>query len=70
MVLFRYLHLADQNPAIVREIDKMFENQLDFKYIKFPVKIRGICNIEQKNCIDISVFGKIWKTRNLKVAMF
>ena len=38
--------------------DKDFAKRLDFKNIKFPVKIRDIQKIEKKNFIqDISVFG-------------
>ena len=35
----------------------MFQRKMDFKYIKFPVKIKDIHKIEKKNCIGISVFG-------------
>ena len=43
--------------AIIPKADKDFEKKLDFKDIKFPLKIRDIHKIEKKNCIGISVFG-------------
>ena len=42
------------HPARIRKIYKIFEGELDFKVIKFRVKIH---KIEKKNCIGISVFG-------------
>ena len=33
---------ADHNPAKLRKADKNFPRELDFKDIKFPVKIRDI----------------------------
>ena len=44
---------ADHNPAKLRKADKNFPRELDFKDIKFPVKIRDI----HKNCISISLLG-------------
>ena len=37
---FRYLHPADHHPARIRKVDKYFAKELDFKDIKFPVKIK------------------------------
>ena len=53
----RYLNLEDRNPARVRKADKEFARKLDFKNIKFQVKIRDIHKIEKRNSISISVFG-------------
>ena len=39
------------------KVDKDFARELDFKDIKFPVKIRDIHKIEKKNSITISSFG-------------
>ena len=36
----RYLNPADHHPATTRKFDKMFESKLDYKDIKFPIKIR------------------------------
>ena len=45
--LFRYLHHVGKNGASIRKIDKNFARKLDFKDIKFPVKIRDIHNSEK-----------------------
>ena len=55
--LVRYLNSENQNIAKIRKVDKMFESQLGFRYIKFPVKIKDICKIEKKNCICVSASG-------------
>ena len=58
MCLVRYLNLANHHPARITKADKDFANRIDFKDIKFPVKIRDTHKIEkQKNSIGISVFG-------------
>ena len=56
-LLVRYLHLADHNPKIITKADKDFAKNLDFKDIKFLVKVRDTHKIEKKNYIGISVFG-------------
>ena len=55
--LVRYSHPADRHSARIEKIDKDFAKELDFKDIKFPIKIRDTPKIEKNNCIDISVFG-------------
>ena len=55
--MIRYLHPADHNPRKIRKVGKNFAREIDFKNIKFPVKIRDIHKIEKKNYICISVFG-------------
>ena len=56
--LVRYLNPADPtNPARITKADNDFAKRLDFKDIKFPVKIRDIYKIEKKNSIGISVYG-------------
>ena len=55
--LGRYLNPADHNPKRITKTDKDFPKRLDFNDIKFPVKIRDIRKIENKNFISISVFG-------------
>ena len=55
--LVRYLNPADRSPARITKADKDFIRNLDFKDIKFPVKIRYIYKIEKKNSIDVIVFG-------------
>ena len=46
--LVRYLHPSDHNPARITIADKDFLKSLDFKDIKFPIKIRDIHKIEKK----------------------
>ena len=53
----RYLNLPDLNPRKITKHDKNLANRLDFKDIKFPVKIRDIHKIGKNNSIVISVFG-------------
>ena len=53
----RYLNPADYHPAKITKADKDFAKMLDVKYINFPVKIRHIYKIENKNSIGITVFG-------------
>ena len=51
------MHPADHNPTRIRKVDKDFARELDFKDIKFPVKIGNIHKIGKNNCIGFSVFG-------------
>ena len=53
--LFRYVNLADHNPGRITKADKDFTKRVDFKDIKFPVKISYIHKIEKNNCISIRV---------------
>ena len=46
--LVRCLNLEDDNPRRVTKVDRDFAKRLDFKDIKFPVKIRDIHKIEKK----------------------
>ena len=55
--LVRYLIPVDCNPARITKADKDFVKKLDFKGIKFPIKVRNIQKIEKTNSISISVFG-------------
>ena len=55
--LVRYLNPVEQNPRRITKADKDFAKRLDFKDIKFPVKIRDMHKIEKKNSIGISVSG-------------
>ena len=47
--LVRHLNPADHHPARIIKVDKDFAKTLDFKNINFPVKIRDIHKIENKN---------------------
>ena len=47
--LVRYLDPTNHYPAKITKTVKYFAKRLDFKNIKFPVKIRDIHKIENKN---------------------
>ena len=53
----RYLNPADYNPRRITKADKDFAEKLDFKDIKFLVKIRDIHKIGKDSFIGVSVFG-------------
>ena len=46
--LVRYLYPEDHNPARITKADKDFAKRIDFKGIKFPVKIRDIHKIKKQ----------------------
>ena len=46
--LARYWHSADNNPKKITKIDKDLAKKLDFKDVKFSVKVRDIQKIEKK----------------------
>ena len=48
---------ADHHPARITKADKDFAKTLYFKDINFPVKIRDINKIKNKNSISNSTFG-------------
>ena len=54
--LVRYLNPADHHRARITKADKDFAKRLDFKDIKFPVKIRGIHKIK-KNPLALVFFA-------------
>ena len=45
--LVRYLNTADHHPARITKADKDLSKMLNFKDIKFPVKVRDIYRIEK-----------------------
>ena len=53
--LVKYSNLAYRNPARITKADKDFVKK--FKDIKFSVEVRDIHKTEEKNPIDISIFG-------------
>ena len=44
----KYLNPVDHNQGRIPNVDKDFPKRLDFKDIKFPVKIRDIHKIDKK----------------------
>ena len=57
MSILRYINSANYHPAWNAKADDDFFKKIDFKDIKFSVKIRDIRKVEKENFIDISVFG-------------
>ena len=56
--LIRYLNPANHDPARITKAEKNSAKKINFKDIKFPVRIRDIYKIEKKrNSTRISVFG-------------
>ena len=55
--LVRYLIPVNKNPARIRNVDKKFAKQLNFKNIKFPVHKKDYVKIEKQINISINVFG-------------
>ena len=53
----RYLNLSEHNTRRITNADKGVVKRLNFKDLKFPVKVRDIHKIEKKNSICISVSG-------------
>ena len=67
-MVFGQIHPADHNPRRIRKVGKSNGDILDFKDIKFPVKVTDIHEIKRKNSIGISAFCmKIKKISNLCV---
>ena len=56
MTFSQTLISAHHNSGIIKKVDKDFSRKLEFKDIKFLVKIRDIRKIERNNAISISVF--------------
>ena len=59
--MVRYLNPADHHPARITKADKDFAKRLDFKDIKFPVKIRGIYKIKKNPLAPVFLAMKIKK---------
>ena len=55
--MVRYLNPADHHPTRIRKVNKDFAREIDFKVIKFSIKIIDIDKIEKNNCNSISVIG-------------
>ena len=47
--LVRYLNPADHHSTRITKADRDFAKKLDFKEIKFPLKVRDVYKIEEKN---------------------
>lgn len=58
--LVGYLYPVDKNLVRTRKIDNNFARILDFKDIKFPLKIRDICEIEKSKLYQHQCFW-LWE---------
>ena len=67
--IVRYFHQVNHNLKRITKADIDFAKKINFKDIKFPVKVRRIQKIEINNSISISVFGyeNKEKTSNLYI---
>ena len=63
--MVRYLHPADHNPKRNRKVDKLYGDILDFKDIKFSVKVRDVHKIERKIPLEL-VFLVIKIRKNIQ----
>ena len=58
--LVKYSNPVDNHPARIRKIDKLFRDDMDFKDITFPIKVKDIQKVQKKkkkNSIGIRVFS-------------
>ena len=53
----RHLNSQIKNPQRIKKSDKTYTEKLDYSEIQFPVSIKQINKIEEKNNIRINVFG-------------
>ena len=58
------------NAARIRKIDKIFQSNVGFKDIKFPVKIKDICKIEKKTPIISALVSLVMKRRKNIQSMY
>ena len=57
MVFSQILEVCRRKATRITNADKDFAKKLNFKNMKFLVKVRDIHKIEKENSIGISVFG-------------
>ena len=63
------MNSVDKNPARIIKIDKHFARKLEFKDMKFPVKIRDIHKVE-KNVVSALVFLVVRIKKNCQAKFF
>ena len=66
--MVRYLHPADHHPEKIRKVNILYGDQLDFKDIKFSVKVRDIHKIERK--IPLALLSYVIKIRKNNQSMY
>ena len=59
--MVRYLHPADHHPERIRKVNILYGEKLDFKDIKFSVKVRDIHKIERR--IPLALVSYVIKIR-------
>ena len=58
--LVGYLYPVDKHPVRSRKLENNFARILDFKDLKFPLKIRDICEIEKSKLYQHQCFW-LWE---------
>ena len=53
----RHLNPQEKDPQRIKQSDRLYISKLDYSEILFPVTIKQVIKIEQKNNIRINVFG-------------
>ena len=53
----RHLYRVSDNASRIKKVDKKIANALDYGSVKFPVKVKDVGVIEDKNEICINVFS-------------
>ena len=53
----RHLNPQEKNSQRIKQSDRLYISKLDYSEISFPVTIKQVIKIEQKNNIRINVFG-------------
>ena len=66
--MVRYLHPADHHPERIRKVNILYGDKLDFKDIKFSVKVRDIHKIERK--IPLALVSYVIKIRKNNQSMY
>ena len=68
--MVRYLNPADHKPRRITKCDKDFAEQLDFKDLKFPVKIIDIHKIKKKKRIPLALVSLAMKIKKSIHSMY
>ena len=66
--MVRYLHPADHHPERIRKVNILYGDKLDFKDIKFSVKVRDIHKIERK--IPLALVSYVIKIKKNNQSMY
>ena len=53
----RHLNLVSDNASRIKKVDRKIASALDYDKVKFPVKVKDVDVIEDKNEICINVFS-------------